>query len=87
MATINSIETLHRSGRSNREISRLLGVDRGAVNRAVQRLKAAEVQNRPNPLTGSSQTIRSTIRRIQLQFTPQNLTGFHSRNDRPKSKN
>ena len=53
MAKLNSLESLHRSGHSNREISRLLGVDRGAVNQAVQRLKAADVQNRPNPRTGS----------------------------------
>jgi len=43
MATINSIESLHRSGHSNREIAKLLGIDRGAVNKYVQRLK----QERP----------------------------------------
>lgn len=52
MARITSIESLHRSGHSNREISRLLGVDRGAVNKVVQRLRALDLQNRPNLLTG-----------------------------------
>ena len=28
MASIQSIETLHRSGHSNREIARILGIDR-----------------------------------------------------------
>jgi transposase len=54
MAKITSIETLHQSGHSNREIARLLGVDRGAVNRYVRRLKARESQKRPNPQTGSA---------------------------------
>ncbi len=40
MAAVKSIATLHRSGHSNREIARLLGVDRGAVNKYVNRLKA-----------------------------------------------
>ena len=65
MASIQSIETLHRSGHSNREISRILGIDRGAVNKYVRRLRTAEAslampeagsedsQNRPNPRTGS----------------------------------
>jgi hypothetical protein len=60
MASIQSIETLHRAGHSNREIARILGIDRGAVNKYVQRLRAAEApaslpdaatadcQNRPN---------------------------------------
>ena len=52
MAKINSIETLHQSGHSNRAISRILGVDRGAVNRYVRDLKAHEAQKRPNPQTG-----------------------------------
>ena len=65
MASIQSIETLHRSGHSNREIARILGIDRGAVNNHVKRLQAVEavpvvadkgldqVQNRPNLRTGS----------------------------------
>jgi hypothetical protein len=67
MAGIQSIETLHRSGHSNREIARILGIDRGAVNKYVQRLRAAEArpvdgepgseqtQNRPNLRTGSAE--------------------------------
>jgi predicted transcriptional regulator len=42
MASIHSIETLHRSGHSNREIARILGIDRGAVNNYVKRLRAVE---------------------------------------------
>lgn len=61
MATIQSIETLHRSGHSNREIARILGIDRGAVNNYVKRMRAVEaapavattssedLQNRPKP--------------------------------------
>ncbi|MEO2028016.1 MAG: IS21 family transposase [Fuerstiella sp.] len=65
MATHQSIETLHRSGHSNREIARLLSIDRGAVNRRVQQIRfesqalkesdsaGGEIQKRPNPRTGS----------------------------------
>lgn len=54
MAKIQSIETLKASGHSNREISRLLGIDRGTVNEYVRRLKSAPgVQNRPNPQIGA----------------------------------
>ena len=69
MATIHSVETLYRSGHSNREIARLLGIDRGTVNGYVRRLQTAARsaaagpaaenpqagpdQNRPNPHTGS----------------------------------
>ncbi len=54
MAKIHSIETLHRSGHSNREIARLLGVDRGTVNKYVRELRRVSAdQNRPNPRTGS----------------------------------
>jgi DNA-binding CsgD family transcriptional regulator len=41
MANIQSIEILHRAGHSNREIARILGIDRGAVNKYVQWLQAA----------------------------------------------
>lgn len=51
MAKINSIETLHASGHSNREIACLLGIDRGTVNKYVAQLHAAE--NRPKAPTGS----------------------------------
>lgn len=53
MAQLSSIEALHRSGHSNREIARLLQVDRGTVNKYVSRLKAQDAQNRPNPRTGA----------------------------------
>jgi transposase len=42
MAEIESIEMLHRSGHSNRSISRLLSLDRGTVNRFVRLLKSRE---------------------------------------------
>ena len=48
MAKVNSIRTLHESGHSNREIARLLGIDRGAVGKHVR-----ERQNRPNAPPGS----------------------------------
>ena len=65
MASIQSIETLHRSGHANRDIARILGIDRGAVNKYVRRLRTAEAlpampeagsedsQNQPNLRTGS----------------------------------
>ena len=64
MATHQSITTLHRSGHSNREIARLLKIDRGAVNKHVRQIRAEsqaqkgadsgpeDVQNRPNAPTG-----------------------------------
>lgn len=71
MATIHSVETLHRSGHSNREIARLLKLDRGTVNKYVRRLQAMSggettapadenpqpgtAQNQPNPQPGSGQ--------------------------------
>lgn len=63
MAKINSIETLHASGHSNREIARLLGINRGTVNAYVHGLRgrsdgespstAEAVQNRPEAPAGS----------------------------------
>jgi hypothetical protein len=50
MATIQAILALYRSGHSNREIARLLGVHRETV---AGYLRAAEIQNRPNAPTGS----------------------------------
>ncbi len=38
MAEIQSIEVLHASGHSNREIARLLKIDRNTVNKYVARL-------------------------------------------------
>src|SRR6516164_7900064 len=42
MAEIASIESLSRSGHSNREIARLLCVDRGTVNKVVRISKTRE---------------------------------------------
>ena len=49
MAKVNSIHTLHQSGHSNRQIARILGIDRGTVGKFVQ-----ELQNQPNAPTGNS---------------------------------
>ena len=57
MAQLHSIETLHRSGHSNREIARILKVDRGTVNKYVRRLQAVDAQNRPNAPPGSGDEI------------------------------
>ena len=48
MANIQAIAALHRSGHSNRHIARVLGVNRETVGRCV-----SELQNQPNPQTGS----------------------------------
>lgn len=48
MAKISTIETLHRSGYSNRKIAELLNVSRGTVAEYVRAL-----QNQPNAPTGS----------------------------------
>jgi transposase len=50
MAEIDRILTLHTTEHSNREIARLLGIDRGTVGKYVARAKA---QNRPNAPPGS----------------------------------
>jgi transposase len=49
MAKVNSVHTLHASGHSNREIARLLGIDRTTVGKYVQQL-----QNQPNAPTGET---------------------------------
>lgn len=49
MAKVNSVHSLHLSGHSNRQIARLLGIDRATVGRYVQ-----EFQNQPNAPTGKS---------------------------------
>lgn len=49
MANINSIQTLHESGHSNREIARLLKIDRGTVGKYVRQL-----ENRPNAPPGKT---------------------------------
>lgn len=51
MARTTSIEQLHRSGHSNREVARLLGVHRDTVNKYVRELQNRELaasKNRPN---------------------------------------
>ena len=49
MAKVNSIHNLHLSGHSNREIARLLSIDRATVGKYVQ-----ELQNQPNAPTGKT---------------------------------
>lgn len=53
MAQINAIGNLYRSGHSNRQIAKLLGVNRETVGKYVAAIKAAGTQNQPNPQTGS----------------------------------
>jgi transposase-like protein len=48
MANLQAIAALHRSGHSNRQIARVLGVNRETVGKFV-----SELQNQPNPQTGS----------------------------------
>jgi hypothetical protein len=83
MATHQSIESLHRSGHSNREIARLLSIDRGAVNKHVRQLRsesqaqkesgsaADQIQNRPNAPTGSEADLDAA----SVQSRPQAPTG------------
>ena len=72
MAKIHSIETLHKSRHSNREIARLLGMDRGTVNAYVRRLKAAQAnQNRPDPQNSNPQTGSVSPGEIQNRPDPQ----------------
>jgi len=49
MADIHSIETLHRSGHSNRKIAQLLGIDRGSVAKYVR-----QIQNQPDHPSGGA---------------------------------
>ena len=49
MAKVNSVHTLHQSGHSNREIARLLGIDRATVGKYVH-----ELQNQPNAPSGET---------------------------------
>jgi predicted transcriptional regulator len=55
MAQINAIGNLYRSGLSNRQIAKLLGVNRETVGKYVAAIKAAGTQNQPNPQTGFRQ--------------------------------
>ncbi len=54
MANIQAIAALHRSGHSNRQIARVLGINRKTVGKYVSELKRQSAQNQPNPQTGSS---------------------------------
>jgi transposase len=53
MAQINASGILYRSGHSNRQIAKLLGVNREIVGKYVAEIKAAGNQNQPNLQTGS----------------------------------
>lgn len=55
MANISAIGNLYRSGHSNRQIARILNLNRETVGKYVAALKAAEVQNQPNSQTGSTE--------------------------------
>lgn len=62
MAEIQSIEVLHASGHSNREIARLLNIDRNTVNKYVTRLREQSgggTQNRPNAPPGPTSLCES----------------------------
>lgn len=81
MAKINSIETLHQSGHSNRAISRILGVDRGSVNRYVRDLKARQAQKRPNPQTGSETQTEQDSKPADCELVPESHSGPPSQCD------
>lgn len=81
MAKIHSIEALYQSGHSNREIARLLGVDRGAVNRYVGQLRIRLVQKRPNPQTGSD-----NIAAAENQPNPQTGFGENAATEHPPTE-
>ena len=53
MAQINAIGNLYRSGHSNHQIARILGLNRVTAGKYVAAIKAAGLQNQPNPQTGS----------------------------------
>lgn len=55
MAKVNSIQTLHQSGHSNRQIADLLGIDRGTVGKYVRQLRVSVAQNQPNAPPGKSE--------------------------------
>lgn len=54
MAQISAIGNLYRSGHSNRQIAKILDLNRETVGKYVAALKAAGNQNQPNSQTGSS---------------------------------
>jgi hypothetical protein len=55
MAQFNAIGNRYRSGHSNRQITKLLGVNRETVGKYVAAINAAGTQNQPNPQTGSDE--------------------------------
>jgi hypothetical protein len=55
MANIQAIAALHCSGHSNRQIGRILGINRETVGKYVAELKQQTAQNQPNPQTGSGE--------------------------------
>lgn len=61
MATIHSIQTLYQSGHCNREIARLLAIDRGTANAYVRRLQAASSEQRA---AASSLRVRALLRHL-----------------------
>ncbi len=74
MAKIHSIETLHQTGHSNREISRLLDVDRGTVAKYIERLTSPFTEFRPTAPTGESELQNQSIG-PELQIQPNAPTG------------
>ena len=50
MAQISAIGNLYRSGHSNRQIAKILDLNRETVGKYVAAFKAAGNQNQPNPL-------------------------------------
>ena len=55
MAIVSAIANLHRSGHSNRQIAKILELNRETVGKYVAQLRATAEQNQPNPQTGSVQ--------------------------------
>ena len=58
MAEIDTILTLHKAGKSNRQIVALVGIDRETVGRHLARVKA---RSRPNAPTGKCADRRGGI--------------------------
>lgn len=55
MAIVSAIANLHRSGHSNRQIAKILELNRETVGKYVAQLRATAGQNQPIPQTGSIQ--------------------------------
>ena len=73
MSKIHSIETLHQSGHSNREIARLLSVDRGTVNAYVRRLKS---QNLPDLQAGATDFAAASFRECPVTHPRHSTLGI-----------